>query len=220
MLEVRNMFPEGTTTRKVIDFATVEFFKKGVRQVTMDDIAKGLQMSKRTLYQLFADKEQLIIASIEVLAEKEQRLVRTLLEEQRNVLEIILRIIEHRLKTYVGISASYSTDIMRYASVVEYIAIAREEAIKRSVAFFEEGTRQGLLRTDVNFDIVIRAMLQKIDSAFCSDDPVTYSPLDYLLNICLFHLRGCCTNKGIELVDTFIEHYRQEYNDHLDKSSR
>lgn len=213
MLEVRNMFPEGTSARKVIDFATSEFFKKGLRQVTMDDIAKGLQMSKRTLYQLFADKEQLIIACIEVLAEKERELVCSLKDKDRNVLEIILRIVEYRLNTYVGVSKSYHTDILRYASVVEYITISREEAIKRSVLFFEEGVTQGLLRPDVNFDIVIRSILQKVDTIFCTSTPVTHSPFEYLLNIGLFHLRGCCTAKGIELIDTFIEHYSKEYQD-------
>lgn len=220
MLEVRNMFPEGTSARKVINFATSEFFKKGLRQVTMDDIAKGLQMSKRTLYQLFADKEQLIIACIEVLAEKEQQLVYSLKDKERNVLEIILRIVEYRLNTYVGVSKSYHADILRYASVVEYITISREEAIKRSVAFLEEGVTQGLLRPDVNFDIVIRSILQKVDTVFNTDEPVSYSPFEYLLNIGLFHLRGCCTAKGIELIDTFIEHYSKERNNRLSTSTR
>lgn len=220
MFEARNMFPEGTSARKVIDFATVEFFKKGLRQVTMDDIAKGLQMSKRTLYQLFADKEQLIIACIEVLTEKEQQLVYSLKDKERNVLEIILRIVEYRLNTYVGVSKSYHADILRYASVVEYITISREEAIKRSVAFLEEGVTQGLLRPDVNFDIVIRSILQKVDTVFNTDEPVSYSPFEYLLNIGLFHLRGCCTAKGIELIDTFIEHYSKERNNRLSTSTR
>lgn len=218
MFEARNMFPEGTSARKVIDFATVEFFKKGLRQVTMDDIAKGLQMSKRTLYQLFADKEQLIIACIEVLAEKDRELARSLKEKECNVLEIILRTVENRLNTYIGVSKSYHADILRYASVVEYISISREEAIKRCVTFFEEGVTQGLLRSDVNFDIVIRSILQKIDPAFNSDEPAPYSPFEYLLNIGLFHIRGCCTTKGIEVIDTFIQHYSREYNHRLNTS--
>lgn len=212
MIEIRNMFPEGTPTRRVIDYAMNEFFHKGVRQVTMDDIAKGLQMSKRTLYQLFADKEQLIIACIELLAEREQRLVVTLIEEKRNVLEIILCTAEHRLKCLKDISIAYVADITRYKSVMEYIEMARKESIKRAVAFFKQGADNGLFRSDVNFDIVMNSMVQKMDNAVHSYNTNHYPARDCFINEVLFHLRGCCTSKGIELIDTFIERYKKEFN--------
>lgn len=210
MVEIRNMFPEGTTARRVIDYATTEFFQKGVRQVTMDDIAKGLQMSKRTLYQLFADKEQLIIACIEVIAEREQRLAASLIEEKRNVLEIILRIVEYRLKSLQHISVEYVADIIKYKSVMEYVGIAREESVKRSVIFFNQGIENGLFRSDVNFDIVMHSMISRVDEYLRSYEASLYSVQDRFINVILFHLRGCCTVKGIELIDTFIERYREE----------
>lgn len=210
MIEIRNIFPEGTPARRVIDYAMTEFFQKGVRQVTMDDIAKGLQMSKRTLYQLFADKEQLIIACIEVVAEREQRLAVSLIEEQRNVLEIILRIAEHRLKSLESISLEYIVDITRYKSVMEYIEMARAESIKRAVNFFKQGSDAGLFRTDVNFDIVMNSMVQKIDYATRTHTARNYSARECFINETLFHLRGCCTYKGIELIDNFIERYKAE----------
>ena len=210
MVEIRNMFPVGTSGRRVIDYATNEFFQKGVRQVTMDDIAKGLQMSKRTLYQLFADKEQLIIACIEVIAEREQQLAVSLIEEQRNVLEIILRIVEQRLKNLQYISVEYVADIIRYEAVTEYIERAREESIKRAANFFEQGIGNGLFRSDVNFGIVMHAMISRVDQYIRSREAYSYSVQDRFINTILFHLRGCCTLKGIELIDTFIEHYKEE----------
>lgn len=212
MTEIRNMFPEGTPARRVINYAMMEFFQKGVRQVTMDDIAKGLQMSKRTLYQLFADKEQLIIACIEVLAEHEQQLAVSLIEENRNVLEIILRIVESRLHCLENISLEYIEDITRYKSVVEFIEMARKESIKRAVVFFQQGFDNGLFRPDVNFDIVMNSMVQKIDNVVRSYNGNTYPARDCFINEVLFHLRGCCTAKGIELIDTFLERYKAESN--------
>lgn len=210
MIEPRNLFPEGTPARRVINYAMTEFFQKGVRMVTMDDIAKGLQMSKRTLYQLFADKEQLIIACIEVLAEREQQLAVSLIKEERNVLEIILRIAEHRLHCLGNISLEYVEDITRYKSVMEYIEMARKESIKRAVAFFQQGADGGLFRTDVNFDIVMNSMVQKMDAVVRSYTANTYPARDCFINEVLFHLRGCCTTKGIELIDTFIERYKED----------
>lgn len=212
MQEPRNLFPAGTPTRRVIDYAMNEFFQKGVRQVTMDDIAKGLQMSKRTLYQLFADKEQLIIACIEVIAERERNLALSLIEEKRNELEIILRIIEHRLKSLETISTTYVADIMRYKSVTEYIETARKESIRRAVAFFNKGAVNGLFRPDVNFDIVMNSMVQKMDTVVRAVNNNVYPARDYFINSVLFHLRGCCTPKGIKLIDTFIERYKEDFS--------
>lgn len=212
MQETKTIFPEGTPARRVINYAMDEFFQKGVRQVTMDDIAKGLQMSKRTLYQLFADKEQLIIACIEVLAERERHLALSLINEKRNVLEIILRIVEHRLKCLKNISITYVADITRYKSVMEYIESTRTESIKRAVVFFKQGADNGLFRYDVNFDIVMNSMVQKMDYVVRSFNNTSYPANDFFINEVLFHLRGCCTSKGIELIDTFIERYKEEFN--------
>lgn len=206
------MFPKGTPARRVIDYATNMFFQNGVRQVTMDDIAHSLQMSKRTLYQLFADKEQLIIACIEVLEEDEQRLALKLIEEKRNVLEIILRIIENRLMCLRHVSVQYIADLPRYKSVSEFTANSRAETIKRAVAFFNEGAAQGLFRDDVNFELVMNSIIHKIDEIIRTVDYNETPINECFINIGLFHLRGCCTAKGIELVDLFIERYKQEQN--------
>lgn len=210
MFEPRNMFPEGTPTRRVIDYATKEFFTKGVKQVTMDDIAKGLQMSKRTLYQLFADKEQLIIACIELITEHEQKLAHSLFERDYNVLEIILRIIEFRTKGLENVSPQYIIDITRYKSVQEYYKLAQAEAVERAEVIFGIGIKQGFFRDDVNVTLLMKCLFSQMNNAVTQSLIAEYSIQSCFVNIGLFHLRGCCTAKGIELIDRFLEYYRKE----------
>lgn len=88
-LQSSRIFREEARTR-IIELAKKEFISKGIRQVKMDDFAHALSMSKRTLYQIFADKESLLLACIQerhsyfkALAEKKQ-------QETDNVLEIIV----------------------------------------------------------------------------------------------------------------------------------
>lgn len=47
---------------KTVTLAMNAFATKGIKGVTMDDIAMGLGISKRTLYEMFEDKEELLIA--------------------------------------------------------------------------------------------------------------------------------------------------------------
>lgn len=209
MVEPRNRFPEGTSIRRVLDYAMQEFFAKGVKLVTMDDIAKGLQMSKRTLYQLFADKEQLIIACLEVLADQERFLVQQLINEEYNVLEIILRVLELRMKRTENVSPQYIIDIGRYKSVKEYMQRAYNDVQNRSAEIFKTGVQQGLFRGDVNVHLLMRCMFTSNES-LVSTLLSEYGLSDCFINVVLFHLRGCCTPKGIELIDNFLDYYRKK----------
>lgn len=202
------MFPEGTPIRRVIDYATHEFFAKGVKTVTMDDIAKGLQMSKRTLYQLFADKEQLIIACMEVLSEQEHELVQQHLKSGYNVLEIFLHVIEWRMQRMKQISLQYILDITRYKPVQEHMQLACAQAITRTEEIFKIGVQQGLFRDDVNVRLLMKCLLAN-NEKFINSLLDEFKLRECFINIGIFHLRGCCTPKGIELIDKFLDNYRK-----------
>ena len=49
--------------KRILDCAVDKFFTLGIRAVKMDDIAKALGISKRTLYEIYSDKEQLLVDS-------------------------------------------------------------------------------------------------------------------------------------------------------------
>lgn len=57
----------------VIEVAQELFYKNGIKSVTMDCVARSLHMSKRTLYELFADKEELLIAGQEKMYEEHRQ---------------------------------------------------------------------------------------------------------------------------------------------------
>lgn len=210
MTETTSMFPEGTPIRRVIDYATIEFFAKGVKSVTMDSIAKGLQMSKRTLYQLFADKEQLIIACIEVMAEKEHKLAQSLLESEHNILAVLLHVIENRMRAFENVSSQYIYDISRHESIKEYIRLSKQKSYEHLENIFTLGIQQGLFRKDINVPLIMSYLFLRENNQSAANIFSNYSIPEMFINIGLFHLRGCCTAKGIELIDQFLDHYRKE----------
>jgi len=59
------------TKLRILEKATIHFMRYGIRSVSMDDIANQLGMSKKTIYQYFSDKEQLVDA---VMQEEEKRM--------------------------------------------------------------------------------------------------------------------------------------------------
>ena len=52
--------------KEIVDNALKLFMRYGVRSVTMDDIAKELSISKKTIYQHFADKDEIVSKAAEI----------------------------------------------------------------------------------------------------------------------------------------------------------
>ena len=71
---------------KIIIAAGELFAKDGIRSVTMDDIAASFGISKRTLYELFSDKEALLIDCIRMEMELEEVYMREQAAQSYNVL--------------------------------------------------------------------------------------------------------------------------------------
>ena len=55
---------------RIIDYAMDEFFKPGIKAVKMDEISQGLHVSKRTVYEIFSDKEELLLAGLKARDEQ------------------------------------------------------------------------------------------------------------------------------------------------------
>ena len=67
----RHNNPRTQARKTVLEMATKLFHTQGIKNVTMDDISHRLSMSKRTLYQLFSDKEDLLLACVKLHHERE-----------------------------------------------------------------------------------------------------------------------------------------------------
>ena len=75
---------------RIIATATEAFTTKGIKSITMADIAAALGISKRTLYEVFEDKETLLREVILKNQEDKNEFLENLLAESTNVLEVIL----------------------------------------------------------------------------------------------------------------------------------
>lgn len=76
---------------RVIDVAIASFHQEGIKAVTMDAIAHRLTMSKRTLYQLFGDKEELLLACLKKKQQEDRKRWEQTARTAGNVLEFILK---------------------------------------------------------------------------------------------------------------------------------
>ena len=96
---------------RVIEQAMRMFQAHGIKSVTMDSIADALKMSKRTLYELFADKAALLLAGLRLQDERKERCMQERLAETDNVLEIILGEFADSMRMFSGINPDFCINI-------------------------------------------------------------------------------------------------------------
>lgn len=191
--------------RHITEVALKAFMKRGIKAVTMDDIAHELTMSKRTLYQLFADKEALLKACFSEMERQHTERMRKATAEADNLLEVIMSDFAFKLKRLQDISPQFVLDISRYPGVVSFVEEHRAATKQKAEEFLQRCVQEGLLRDDVNYEIVYDIFSSHVDTARTEDFLTKYPLPEIFYNFVLVYLRGCATPRGAALMDEFFK---------------
>ncbi len=191
----------------IASVAMEAFHSKGIKNVTMDDIAHSLTMSKRTLYQLFSDKEDLLLACAMQRDAEECEKMAQLSEQTENVLDLLLRTFAMAMHDMDQIAPSFFAEIIKYPRVVAFFEKNNKKRENEAVEFLNKGIAQGFFRPNVNFRIVYQQLTNGMHSLI-KDEPLNqYTQRELFVNTVIPYIRGCATIKGIEIIDKFMDKY-------------
>lgn len=90
--------------------------------------------------------------------------------------------------------------------------LVEKQKLSDEVAFryFQKGMEQGIFRDDINFRIINEAMLMSMDLLIYSDIIEDYSLSEIYSEVTFLHIRGIATEKGMKMVDAFLEEIKKE----------
>ncbi len=187
-------------TQEITEKARKLFLEYGIRSVSMDDIAKELSISKKTLYQLFKDKADLVKHIIILETERIMKEMQEQIENAENSIDRMLKINEHLIRIRQKTPKKINFDLKKYyPEILEELKKNLEMKMMTAVKEnHKKGQEEGLIRTDMNLDVI--AALQVNRSAMI-DNMAQMLNLDYetILNeIFDYHIRAIATQKGIE----------------------
>lgn len=189
---------------QIIAVADEAFSKRGIKSVRMEDIAAMMSISKRTLYELFKDKEQLLF---EVLCAQQKEMGAYLLEAASradNVLEVVFAFYERKLRELGETNAAFLRDLRRYPRIVAYMKESRRKTDAAAADYFKKGVEQGIFRDDINFGIINEASYLQLDMLINSDLTDNYPLAEIYSEITILHMRGITTEKGQKMIDDFL----------------
>ena len=189
------------------------FNRYGIRSVTMDEIAGQLGSSKKTIYQSFADKDELVFAVFnkhmvenenQCLADKERA------ENAIHAIFLDLDMVEEMLKT---MNPYVLYDLERfhpnvYKKFNEYKHGFLYRIIKDNI---NRGIQEELYRPDIDTEIISRYRVGTLMIAMNMDifPKGHFNILDIELEIALLFLYGIATPKGIKLIHKYNQQHKR-----------
>ena len=203
---VKENSQRGELRDRIIETASEAFTAHGIKSITMDDIAASLSISKRTLYEVFQDKESLLTECILKRQEEMNTFLAETLANSKNVLVCYQRSIE----TFHRTNKRFFEDIKKYPKVHSLLKNYRERDSDSTIEFFKMGIKQGIFRDDVNFAIVNLLVHEQLDLLMNTDICNKYSFLEVYEAIMFTYIRGISTEKGARVLEDFITEYRKQ----------
>ncbi len=192
---------------RIIEGAAQLFRIYGIKSVTMDSLAGQLGMSKRTIYEIFADKDELLTGVLKWMAEKQKELVKNVLDESENAIAAIFKLLEINSNHFQEMSPAFQADMKRFHQEVLIKQSDRYEMpdYTSTRLVFERGIKEKHFRKDLNPDLVNRCMDSLAKSVFNNDlYPFDqFNRRDVIKNTMINYLRGISTTEGTELINKF-----------------
>ncbi len=186
----------------IVENVAITFLERGIRSVTMDNVASEFGISKKTLYQYFSDKEALVNAAIDHLIESQRfefndpsmgnaiDIVVSIREQIASLLKMYHHNIESELK------ATYP-EIHR-----KVYAVKRKKIYENTYANLRQGIAEGLYRNDIDPAFIARLQMGRILYTMNPDyhifEEFEVHSVSFYDSIIDYHLRAICTRKGLE----------------------
>lgn len=202
--DVRNLI-----TEKALEL----FAEKGIKDVKMDDIAAELSMSKRTIYELFAEKEQLLLEALKLHNRRMRDEAKERIRKAKHVLDIVLTLYSLYFQSLKSINIKFFKELERYPNICKRNRERNDKNDKRFLAWMEMGRKQGLFREDANFEILLYILRRDLETIFTANmrdeqnELSKYTPEELGRTLILFYLRGISTTQGQEFIEEYLKTY-------------
>ncbi|MFN8711355.1 MAG: TetR/AcrR family transcriptional regulator [Bacteroidota bacterium] len=186
--------------------ASFELFSRyGIKSVTMDDIAKYLTMSKKTIYQYFRDKNEVVHQLMQKEIEHDIKDFSRIATESKNVVDEIFAHMKQMHQMLATINPNMFYDLKKYhpQSWGLFQQFKNDFILGQVKTSLKRGVEQGLVRKDINIEVVSRLRMEEIDLGF---NPEVYPYdkfriIDVQLSLAEHFLYGVCTLKGHKLIN-------------------
>lgn len=185
--------------QRILEYSLQEFAANGIKAVKMDDIADGLQISKRTLYEIYSNKEELLFEGLKAhRKEYEQKMHDYATSHEANVMEIVVFALNYHMTELSTTSPHFIADMEKYPAISAYFIEKHGQQRDEFKRFLKRGVDEGYFRNDMNFDLM-ECFINGIQQMLHSMELYRKFPMkDVFYTFMQVIFRSICTEKGMK----------------------
>jgi AcrR family transcriptional regulator len=199
---------------RIIQEAAAMFSVEGVKSVRMDDIATQLGVSKRTLYEMFGDKRDLLEQSVAYHFNQKRLTMCAQTENAENVLEEIFMILSAMRRDEKD--ALLITNLKKFYPDI-YHRLEQEMhtySYREFDKLLDRGIEQGFFLRDINKELALVTLVYIMGALFEKKSQFelikNISPRDAFRYVIISFFRGVATRRGIEVIDEMVNKYKEK----------
>ncbi|WP_183560348.1 TetR/AcrR family transcriptional regulator [Mucilaginibacter sp. SP1R1] len=183
------------------------FLKAGIKSITMDDIARHIGMSKKTIYNFFKDKNELVTAVVKKKLKEDEDQMAEIISQSENVIEEMINMMKCSEDVFSRINPIVMHDVQRYHpdAWTEFERFKSEVLVRTLEELLAKGMIQGYIRKDIDVKIIARMRVNQVEFGFNTEVfPVAEFNTWKVQVQFLDHFNyGICTLKGYKLLNQY-----------------
>lgn len=198
-------------SEKILETAGSLFLKYGVKSISMDDIARELSISKKTIYHFFKDKNEMVYLISERFLQEQKDKFDRIQNESKDPIELLYGGTLHAREIFEKINPYILFDIRKYYKDAWrlYLDFEKNVMFGSLVVTLQDGIKKGLFRADIDVQILATLRMEEIKLAFDKDvfpsESFNFKEVQYQILDHFFY--GIMTEKGYALLNKYKENY-------------
>ncbi|ATL46533.1 hypothetical protein COR50_04715 [Chitinophaga caeni] len=202
------------TQERILDVALRMFMTYGAKSITMNDISRECGISKKTLYEHFEDKNELVQEAITFMLKCHLDDIMTTNGQAKNAIEELVFGLEHTEKMVKTVNPVLLYEVEKYFPSSWKVIMEFKEGFLADYLSknLERGMEEGLYRKNINIPVIRHMRLLQLDSAFNPQHfPVAKFDLhEVLYQVAAHYIHGIATLKGHKLVNKYLNINEEE----------
>ncbi len=185
------------------------YSRYGIKSVTMDDVVHEVGISKKTLYQFFRDKSELVAEVIRCETSIKTEEHDEAIKGSSNALEMMLKFYDFQAQMIRESNPSLLYDLKKYYPEIhkDFMDHKRTMIFENVMNNLKQGKSEGLYRKDLNEKVIATLNLLRVE-AFINSDAIRTEELlnpEFFREMFTYHMYGIVNEKGRELLEQNLD---------------
>ncbi|MDX1651025.1 MAG: TetR/AcrR family transcriptional regulator [Brumimicrobium sp.] len=198
---------------EIIEKAALLFLRNGIKSVTMDDLAKELGVSKKTIYKYFEDKNDLVTKIVKTKTTFDRHACESARCESENAIDAMFRISEFVSGMMQEVHSSVFFDLQKYHReawkiMEDHKSNFVKSQLKENII---RGQNEGLYISSLDPEVIASIYIASTNGLFDGEtfDLKLHKFNEIFNEIIHFQIRGIANEKGLKYLNNRIQNSKK-----------